>query len=134
MAMLIDLNARRAAAASATREPKTLRVNERDFVLRDQIPLAVVAATNDGDLVEAARRLLADPDNDFNDFIEVVSIDELAWLISNYGASLGESSGSTPPSDGTGEPSPPTSDASTTSTSAPVAMDPALTGQPTSSP
>ena len=132
--MLIDLNARRAAAASAANEPKTLRVGERDFALRSQVPLSVVHATNDGDLVAAAKQLLMDPEADFTDFIEAISVDEFAWLISNYGASLGESSGSTPPSDGTGEPWLPTSDASTTSTSAPAATDPTLTGQPTSSP
>ena len=132
--MLIDLNARRAARASAEQDPKILRVGERDFPLVSQIMLSVVDATNDGDLPKAGRMMLANPDEDYEAFIAAVSIDDLAWLISNYGTSLGESDGSTPPSGDTGEPSQPTSDVSTTSASPTVAMEPEPSPQPISSP
>ena len=129
--MLFDLNAHRAAQSA---EPKTLRVDDREFALKGQIPLAVSSALDAGDLALAARFLLADPDADHEDFVARVSMDELGWIMKNYGSGPGESSGSPQPSTDTGEPSQPTSDVSTTSASPLVVMDPVLSGQPTSTP
>ena len=132
--MLIDLNARRAARSTAEREPKQLRVGERTFDLVPEIMLSTVQAVTDGNLASAARHMLVDPEADFEEFSQSVSLDDLGWLITNYGANLGESSGSTEPSDGTGEPSTPTSDASTASTSPTSATAPTPGQPPASSP
>lgn len=129
--MLLDLNAHRAAKSA---QPTTLHVDDRDFVLKAQIPLAVSSALDAGDLALAARHLLADPDNDHEDFVNRVSMDELGWIMRSYGTNAGESSGSPQPSTDTGEPSPQTSDVSTTSASPIVVMDPVLSGQPISTP
>jgi hypothetical protein len=132
--MLIDLNARRAARSSAEREPKQLRVGDRTYELVPEIMLSTVQAVNDGNLARAAKHMLANPDADYEDFCDQVSLDDLGWLITNYGANLGESSGSTEPLNGTGEPSTPTFDATTDLTSPTSATDVAPGEPPASSP
>jgi hypothetical protein len=107
--MLIDLNARRSAEAAKGKEPRMLRVGEREFTLTTEMSLGVVHALGEGDLVGAARAILKDPEADFDEFVKLVTIDDIGYIVTNWGATMGESSGSTTPFQDTGEPSTPTS-------------------------
>lgn len=121
--MLIDLNARRSAEAAKHHEPRTLRVGEREFALTDEMSLVVVHALGEGDLVGAAKGILADPDADFDEFVKLVTIGDLGYIVSQWGTTLGESSGSTTPFPDTGEPSTPTSPVATEPISPTVATE-----------
>jgi hypothetical protein len=111
--MLIDLNARRSAEAAKNNEPRMLAVGTDQITLVSEIPLGVVHSLRNGELVEAARALLANPDQDFDRFIGQVTLNDLNYIVENWGTTVGESSGSTAPSAATGEPSPVTSAVST---------------------
>lgn len=122
--MLIDLNARRAARAKATNDPVNVSVGDESFELVPFVRLAVVDALNEGDIVAASKALLAYPDRDWKAFAQAVTVDDIGDIIGSYGADPGESSASTLSSENTGEPSGPTSDTSTDSTSPPAATAP----------
>lgn len=111
--MLIDLNARRAARASADKEPKIVRAGEREFRLVDDVKIAVMEAIGENDFAKAAKHLLADPATDWEAFSNEITMTDLAHIVAELGNSMGESSGSTDGSAGTGEPSTPTSAATT---------------------
>ena len=126
--MLIDLNARRSAEAAKGMQARTLRVGEREFTLTDEMSLVVVHALGEGDLITAAKAILKDPDADFDEFVKLVTIGDLGYIVSQWGATMGESSGSTTPFRDTGEPSTPTSPDSTEPIS-PTAVTESVPGQ-----
>jgi hypothetical protein len=126
--MLIDLNARRSAEAAKNRESRVVRVDEREFELKQEIPLATMHYLSEGDLVNAAKMLLVNADADFEDFIKLVTLDDLGYIVQQWGVTVGESSGSTESFPDTGEPSSPTSADSMAPTSATAATE-SLPGQ-----
>jgi hypothetical protein len=116
--VLIDLNARRAARASANgNESVTVRLGDRDYELVNMIPIRVLELVGDNDVAGAARLMLRNPDADWLSFSSDVDIMELNEIVNAYGARMGESSASTGSSADSGGPSRLTSDASTDSAS-----------------
>lgn len=97
--MLIDINARRAAADQTNR---VVRAGERDYELVPQIKINVMEAASSGNIAEAARLMLVHPDEDWPSFSAEIGMDELTWILNAYGTSLGESSASTESSVDTG--------------------------------
>jgi len=115
---VLDLNAKRAARAAQRGEGMQMILGEQSFQLVDELPIEIGDLASDNRISEALRTMLADPDADwerlracrpsFNDVMDVVEY---------FGAQLGESVRSSGSSTNTGQPSTPTSTASTGETS-----------------
>lgn len=122
--MLIDLNARR-AAAEAKRGGKTQVVvgdPPVTFDLVSSVPIYAMQALADNDFPATAKALLINPDKDWDAFSRAVTMADLAEIVSSFGSSVGESDASTDSSPTTGGPSGQTSGASTDSTSPKLPM------------
>lgn len=100
----LDLNARKAARASAKAEAFVVRLGNEQFTLAPEMPFFCLEAVEDNRFIDAVKLLVAPGDWDrfrscaptFNDVIEIIEA---------YGVGLGESSPSQDSSRGTGEPS-----------------------------
>jgi hypothetical protein len=103
--MQIDLNARRAAQQATDSEPSTVQVGDRTYTLVRDLKLNIFQHLSDRDIAAVAKALLANPEADWKEFSENVGMDEVSYLINQYGTSRGESDGSSEPSAPTGEPS-----------------------------
>ena len=116
--MILDLNAKRAARAAQRGEGMQVILGEETFDLIDELPLEIGELANEGKIWDAFRIMLRNPDADwarlkacrpsFNDVMDVVEY---------FGTALGESVRSNEISATTGQPSKPTSTATTDETS-----------------
>jgi hypothetical protein len=123
--MKLDLNARRADRASAHAEPKIMVLNDREYALVDELPMAVMEYAAELELGSAVKAMLVNPD-DWSELVKVLTLEDVAEIVAMYGASLGESLASTSSSANTGGLSGPTSNGSTASTSRSVSTGPSL--------
>jgi hypothetical protein len=115
--MNLDLNARRAARAAARSEGKQVVLGTRAYDLVDELPISVMELIGDNDLTAAVKLILKNPETDWQSFAPQCTFEDVIDIVQEYGASLGESSASTPSSPPTGASSGPTSAATTDWTS-----------------
>jgi hypothetical protein len=118
----VDLNAKHAARSEAENEPHELVLgynpdgSEQVFLLRPRLPMEFSALLRRGATDEAIRLILVNPDDWERFRREIPDDDDLYDITELYEMVPGESSASTPSSNGDGRSSRPTSNASTTST------------------
>lgn len=111
--MNLDLNARRAARASARSEGKQVVLGDRTYDLVDELPISVMDLISDqNDLTGAVKLILKNPDDDWQSFAPQCTFEDVLEIVKEYGTSLGELSASTPSSIPTGVSSGPTSNGS----------------------
>lgn len=118
MSRTLDLDARRKAAmAEANREHLIVTLDEQQFRLPVELPLAFAHYLSTMDIFKAARCLVGA--DDAQRFIDAnPSVEDMEAIVEAYGVDLGESSASTPSSGSTGKKSKPTSSGTTKRNSA----------------
>jgi hypothetical protein len=132
--MLLDLNAKRAARAAQFGEPMSFQVNDNNFVLVPELPLAAIEMATASNIAGAMKVLLADPD-DWERFMQTEpTINDVMDIVEFYGTSVGESSASSGSSKSGGGVSRLTSDGSTALTSVAPVTDPTPSASDASSP
>ena len=136
----VDLNAKRAARSEAQNKPHELALGfdasgaELVWLLKPRMPLEFAELLSQGRTGTAMKLLLVNPD-DWERMREFVPEDDDLYDISRlYDVDLGESSASSPSSNGGGPSSRPTSNGSTGSTSVPAVGGPPPSGSDASTP
>ena len=116
--MILDLNAKRAARTQQRGGGMQILLGEETFDLVDELPIEIGEMANNGQIWDAFRVMLRDPDGDWERLRKCrPSFNDIMDVVEYYGSSLGESVRSNENSATTGQPSRPTLTAITDETS-----------------
>lgn len=136
MGKRIDLNEKRAARlAERGGEPTVIVIDEAEYVIADELPVALLDVIGDvqgGNFAAISAAMVAIFGEDTWEALRAnhrLSIDDLVDILDDvtegYGVTMGESSASPTSSTDTSTPSRPTSSGTTEPTSAPLSPEPA---------
>lgn len=116
--MLLDLNAKRAARTQQRGGAMQILIGEETFDLVDELPIEIGEMANNNQIWDAFRIMLRNPDEDWDRLRRCrPSFNDIMDVIEYFGTTLGESVRSTGNLATTGQPSKPTSTATTDATS-----------------
>jgi hypothetical protein len=116
--VILDLNAKRAARAAKRGDGMQMILGEETFDLVDELPLDIGEMATEGQLSDALRAMLRDPDGDWDRLKKCrPSFNDVLDVVEYFGSTLGESVRSIENSQTTGAPSKPISTATTGETS-----------------
>lgn len=120
---VLDLNAKRAARASARGDGMSMVLGKETFQLVNEMPIDIIDLATASKFTDALRQMLADPDKDWARLLKCrPSFTDVLDVIEFFGAQMGESLRSANSSKATTRRSKPTGSGSTDETSEPTSL------------